>query len=188
MSLERLFSFDREVKMKTRKLLFAGLLLVLVVACGGGGGSGKPAGVVEKVVTAMSKLDVEEASKYMCEEHKSAMQDALSSGFEEMEQMGLDPQELLDAFKINFKDMKYEEKSTEGDKAVVAISGKMSMSFDEEKLKGFFRKAGEASGQPFTAMGGQEAPFEGDVNLVKEGGDWKVCDELDFLNQIDLGL
>jgi hypothetical protein len=186
--------------MKTRKLLYVSLLLVLVAVACGGGGSSEPTGVVEKVVTAMSKLDVEEASKYMCEEQKGTMEEALSSGFEEMEAMGLDPQELLDAFKINFKDMKYEEKSAEGDNAVVAVSGKMSMSFDEEKLKEFFKKAGEASGQPvtdeqldfmvgmFTAMGGQEAPFEGDVKLVKEGGDWKVCDELSFLDEIDLGL
>jgi len=186
--------------MKARHFLFVALLFALaLVACGGGGDGDKPVAVVEKVVKAMETLDVEEASKYFCKDKQDELAQTLESGFEELEALGMDPDELLAAFKLNMKDMKYEEKSTDGDKAVVGVSGNMSLDFDTDKLKEFFKKAAEAAGQEvtdeqldmmmgmFTAMGGQEAPVEGDVELVKEDGKWVVCDELDFLNEVDLG-
>jgi len=186
--------------MKTGQLLFVALLFTLVLAaCGGGGDGEKPVAVVEKVVKAMESLDVEEASKYFCADKQDELAQTLDSGFEELEALGMDPDELLDAFKLKMSDMKYEEKSKDDNKAVVGVSGTMSLDFDTDKLKEFFRKAAEAAGQEvtdeqldmmmgmFTAMGGQEAPVEGEVELVKEDGDWVVCDELDFLDEVDLG-
>jgi hypothetical protein len=126
------------------------------------------------------------------------MSDTLTEGFAELQEMGLDPDELLDAFKLNMTDMKYEEKSAGDDEAVVHVSGTMSLEFDTEKLKDFFKKTAEAAGQEvsdqeldmvvgiFEAMGGQEAPLDGDVKLVKEDGDWVVCDQLDFLDGTEL--
>jgi hypothetical protein len=186
--------------MKTRKLLFVALLFALVLAaCGGGGDGEEPVAVVEKVVKAMESLDVEEASQYFCQERQDELAQTLESGFEELEALGMDPDELLDAFKLEMSDMKYEEKSKDDNTAVVGVSGTMSLDFDTDKLKEFFREAAEAAGQEvtdeqldmmigmFAAMGGQEAPVEGEVELVKEDGDWVVCDELDFLNEVDLG-
>jgi hypothetical protein len=186
--------------MKAKYFLLIALLFALTLAaCGGGGDGENPTDVVEKVVDAMGTLDVEEASKYFCQERQDELAQTLESGFEELEALGMNPDDLLDAFKLNMTDMKYEEKSKDGDKAVVSVSGKMSLDFDTDKLKEFFRQAAEAAGQEvtdeqldmmigmFSAMGGQEAPIDGDVELVKEDGKWVVCDELDFLNEVDLG-
>ena len=185
--------------MKTKMLVFLSMVFVLVLtACGGGGGGSEPAGVVEKVATAMQSLDIERVQQYMCTERKDALKTDVESGFAELESMGLDPDELLDAFKIKMSDMKYEEKSTEGDKAVVHVSGTMGLEFDTEKLRSFLKKAAEASGEEvtddqldlvvnmFSGMGGQEAPIDGDVELVKEDGKWVVCDDLAFLEGSDL--
>lgn len=185
--------------MNRRRIFYIGWLFVLILtACGGGDEAGKPVEVVKEVVAAMENLDVDAASEHFCEARRSELQDAMSTGFEELEALGLDPDELLDAFKLQLKDMKYEEKSTEDDKAVVGIQGSMALDFDSEKLKSFLKKAGEASGESmtdeqldfavgmFSAIAGQEAPIDGEVELIKEDGEWVVCDELDFLESSDL--
>jgi hypothetical protein len=177
-------------------VLFIGTMILS--ACGGGDSGDSTTAVVENVVDAMRTMDVEKATEYFCDAKKSEISDGLQEGFTELEAMGLDADELLEAFKIDMKDMAYEETSKEGDDAVVRVTGKMSLAFDTEKLKEFFKKASEAAGQPvtdeeldfviniFESMGGQEAPVDGDVTLVKEDGKWVVCDDLSFLESGDL--
>lgn len=184
--------------MKAKKLLLFVVLGALILsACGGGNGDG-PTGVVENAVEAMQTLDVDKASEFFCEEQRSQMEGSLEEGFAELEAMGLNADELLDAFKLNMKDMKYEEKSSAGDEAVVHISGSMALEFDTDKLKDFFKQAAAAAGQEvsdqeldlvvnlFDSMAGQEVPIDGDVKVVKEDGEWLVCDELDFLDSADM--
>jgi hypothetical protein len=196
--------FDRtpgiwRLKMKISKVIIIGMLGILVLAaCGGGNGGEEPTDVVAKVVDAMETLDIDGASEHFCAEQKEGLSDTMAEGFAELETMGLNPDELLDAFKLNFADVEYEEKSQEGDEAVVHVTGTMSLAFDTEKLKEFFKKAAEAAGQEvsdqelefvvgiFDTMSGQEAPLDGDVKLVKEDGEWVVCDELSFLEAGDI--
>jgi hypothetical protein len=189
----------KEIIVKTKQLLLIVILgALLLAACGGGGDSNAPTEVVKSVVDAMQTLDLEKASEYFCAEQKSQLNETLDTGFEDLEAMGMDPDELLEAFKLKMTDMKYEEKSKDGDKAVVHISGTMALEFDTDKLKSFFKQAAEAAGESvsdeelefivgiFEAMGGQEAPLDGDVALVKEDGKWLVCDELGFLDSSEL--
>jgi len=182
-----------------KKLLFVSVVVALTLAaCGGGGGSEEPGEVVRKVVNAMTTMDFEGASEFVCADQRTEFQGVLTEGFAELEEMGLDPDELLDAFMIDLKDMKYETQSEDGDKAVVKVTGSLSLDFDTEKLKSFFKQAAEAAGQPvsdaeldmvvniFNAMGGQESPLDANVDVVKEDGKWVVCGDLDFLNSSDL--
>jgi hypothetical protein len=184
---------------KIGRLLIISLVGVMILtACGSDDSGSAPSDVVASVVDAMQTLDVDKASGFFCDEMAGEMDASLTEGFAELEDLGLNPDELLDAFKLNMDDLEYEEKSKEGDEAVVHVSGNMSMEFDTEKLKGFFKKTAEASGQEvsdqelefivgiFDSMGGQEAPLDGDVKLIKEDGDWVVCDELSFLDSSEL--
>jgi predicted small secreted protein len=190
-------SREKEGKMNTRKLVFVVLLLSLVLAaCGGGGdGGGKPVDVVKNVVKAMEKLDAEKAREYMCAAHKDAIPD-IEEEFAEFEEFGADIDEVMEAFKIEMSDMKYEETSKDDDKAVVHVTGKMAFDIDVDKLKPIFKTAFEEilgmevtddmldeMMAEFTADMGEETSLDGDVNLIKEDGDWVVCDELEFLNE-----
>ncbi len=188
--------------MNTRKLVFVVLLLSLVLAaCGGGSdGGGKPVDVVKKVMKAMETLDTDEARKYVCAAHKDAIPD-MAEEFAEFEEFGADVEEVMSAFKIEMTNMEYEEKSKDGDKAVVHISGEMAFDIDIDKLKPIFKDAIEAAMgievtdemademmSEFTADTVEPASFDGDVNLVKEDGDWLICDDLEFLDEMDSGL
>jgi hypothetical protein len=200
------------------KTIMIGLILILLVGCGAQATPTlvptvtprptptptptpeppDPAEVTQMVVDAMQTLDIEAASEHFCEEQRSDLDSSLEEGFAELEAMGLDPDELLDAFQLNFDDVEYEERSQEGDEAVVHVSGSMSLEFDTDKLREFFRKASEASGQEvtdqeldfvvgiFESMSGQEAPLDADVKLIKEDGEWVVCDDLSFLEAGDI--
>ena len=186
--------------MKTRKLLFVVLLLSMVLtACGGGSSGGdKPVDAVKGVVKAMEKLDVSEARKYVCAAHKDAIPD-LESDLAELEELGIDAEKFLDAMKVEMSDMKYEEKSKDDDKAVVHVSGKIVFDIDLDALRPLFAELFESMGlEPtdemldemmadFAGDMGEEATIDGDVNLVKEGDDWLVCDDLEFLNALDSG-
>jgi hypothetical protein len=182
-----------------KKWFLVGLLLSLaLVACGGGSGDDQPVAVVKEVVGAMETLDFEQASEFFCAEQKDELASTMESGFAELEQMGMDPDELLSAITLNLEDMEYEEKSQDGDKAVVHMSGNMALEFDTEKLRSFLQQALEASGQQvtdqemdfviglFESMAGQEAPIDADVDVVREDGEWVVCDDLSFLDSADM--
>ena len=184
--------------MKSRKLLCVGLLAVALIlaACGGGSGGDEPTDVVKKVAKAMQELDIDETSKYYCKEMAEELNEGLDLGG--VEDMGIDPDEMLEAFKIKMDDMKYEEKSKSGDSAIVRITGKIGMEFDTDKLKSIMKKVLEAEGEKvsdedlemvvdmFGKFGGQEIPVDAEVELIKEDGDWVVCSDLDFLGGADL--
>jgi hypothetical protein len=176
--------------MKTKKLLFVGLLFALILAaCGGGGDDGgDPVGAVKNVVKAMEKLDFEKASEYICEAEKGSLEEALG-GMEELAALGIEPSDIL---KLTFKDMKYEEKSKGDDKAVVRVTGSIKMDIEGDKFKEVMKKAAEEAGETVTdedldfmvdmmaSMLAQEIPMDGDAELIKEDGKWVVCGGLDF--------
>jgi predicted small secreted protein len=179
-------------KMNTKRLLFVVVLLSLILAAcgGGGGGDGDPVDVAKKVVEAIADLDTDEAKKYICSQHQADLPDAAA----EFAELGVDPDEIGEIIQIEMSDMKYEEKSKDGDKAVVHVSGKVSFNVDAEKLKPIIKKLAEEQlgmelgddmldpmiEEMLAEMGGEEV-FEGDVNLVKEDGKWLICDDFAFL-------
>jgi hypothetical protein len=180
-----------------KKLLFSVLLLSLALAaCGGGSDSSGPVDAAKNLVKALEKLDMEESNKYLCKAQQADMDEL---GLDELEAMGIDPDELMDAFMIETSDMEYKEKDKDDDRATVSISGKIEMEFDTDKLKEVFKKMAEAEGQEVSdeeldmivgmvaGMGSQEVEFEQDVEVIKEDGNWVVCDELNMLDELDMG-
>jgi hypothetical protein len=103
---------------------------------------------------------------------------------------------ILEAFEFKTSDMKYEEKSKDDDKAVVTVSGKISLEINADKLKEAVKEQAEAAGEEvsdedldffvdmFTSGMGDEVEFEEDLDVIKEDGKWVVCDELEVLDEV----
>jgi hypothetical protein len=166
-----------------KKLLFIVLLLSLALAACGGGSSSGPVDAAKNLVKALEKLDIEEGNKYLCEAQQMDATEGADAA-------------MLEAFEVKTSNMKYEEKSKDGDKAVVSISGKVSLEIDEDKLKELVKEEAAAAGEEvtdeeldfyvgmLTGMSGEQVEFEQDVEVVKEDGDWVVCDELTILDEV----
>jgi hypothetical protein len=126
------------------------VLGLLLSACGGGGGGGGAAAAAKSFFDAFSQLDFAKMKDLTCDAQKSALDQATQA----MSSLG-DAAALKELIKIDTSGLKYEEKSVEGDKATVIVSGKMKM---------------EAMGQT------QEQEINNEeLPMVKEGGAWKVC-------------
>lgn len=176
--------------MKARKLLFVSLLLALILAaCGGGDdGDGDPIAVVKDMVKALEDLDLDKMQKLVCEAQREGLVEGLTGGAEDMEAAGITIDELLDAMKVTVENDKYEEKSKSGDEAVVHISGSVKMEFKPDEFKALIKKVLEAEGteipdemldpmiDQMIAEETQEESIDSDVRLIKEEGEWVICD------------
>jgi hypothetical protein len=185
--------------MKARKLLFVSLLLALILAaCGGGDddGGGDPVDVVKDMVNALEDLDLDKMQELVCEAQRADLVEALTGGAEEMEAAGITIDELLNAMKVTVENDKYEEKSKSGDEAVVHVSGSVKMEFKPDEFKALIKKMLEAEGteipdemldpmiDQMIAEEAQEDSIDSDVKLVKEEGEWLICDpEFDLFEE-----
>jgi hypothetical protein len=178
--------------------LVAGLFIVAAVAaCGGGGGGGPsgndPASTVKDLMATVTAGNYDKIADYACAAKKDEITKqfdpgALLGGGSGAEALGLTAADFKEMVKFSVNGLEVREKSRDASKAVVAMTGKMKITIDKEKFKGFMKKALEAAGQPADeatlnlAMGmvdslaGQEQDISSDVSLVNEGGRWLVCD------------
>lgn len=160
-----------------------------------------PAEVVETVFEAVGAMDVEPAMALFCSEKAAGMAGTIESGFSEIAAMGLDPDELAQAFTLDLQDMSYEETSRDGDAAVVHAEGTLRFEFDPDVLREVIKAVAEANGQTLSdqeldfvltllsAVAEQGTPLDADVQLIEENGQWVVCDDLLFLeDMLDLPL
>jgi len=158
--------------------------------------SSEPVEVVETVFGAATTMNVEPAIALFCEAKAQEMAGTIESGFGELAALGLDPEELAQAFRIETQDMVYQETNRAGDEAVVHIAGKLRFDFDADVLKEVIKKVAEANGQPLSdqelgfvitllgVVAEQGTPLDADVQLLKENGQWVVCDDLLFLGDM----
>lgn len=179
-------------KMNTGRFLLVGALILLFVACGGcSNGGDDPAEVVKNAVEALERLDEDKASEYFCREHEGYVKDSFAGA---SEYMGLSIDDVKEVLKFQFTDMKYEEKNREGDRAIVHVTGLAKLELNGDKYKELARKAIEAEGEtisdedlelldlitPLVTGLNTETEVDGDVELIKEDGKWKVCDDFDI--------
>lgn len=158
--------------------------------------SSEPAEVVEAVFGAVTEMNVEPAITLFCEAKAPEMAGTIESGFGDLLAMGLDPEELVQAFNIDLQDMAYQETSRDGDAAVVHIAGTLRFDFKADVLKEVIKKVAEANGQPLSdqeldfvitllsVVAQQGTPLDADVQVVMENGQWVVCDDLLFLGDM----
>jgi hypothetical protein len=161
----------------------------------------EPAEVVATVFEAVGAMDVEPAIALFCSEKAAGMAGTIESGFSEITTMGLDPDELAQAFKLDLQDMSYQETSRNDSAAVVHIDGTLRFEFDPDVLKDVIKAVAEANGQTLSdqeldfvltllsVVAEQGTPLNADVQLIEENGQWVVCDDLLFLeDMLDLPL
>ncbi len=176
----------------------AGLLMALVLgaltvrAFGASQGQDEPVDVVEKAIGEIERMDLVAASRYFCEPQASPLTEVLESGVEELEGMGIDLGQLLDAVKIDFEGMQYEERFRDDEAATVSIQGNLALDVDTDSLKPFLKTVAGAAGEVVSdelldaAMGLVDAidlpnvPLEGEIELISRDGKWLICDDLAF--------
>ena len=171
--------------------LVAGLVLVALLAgCGGGGPGSDPAGTVKDLMNVVSAGQWDKIPDYACAAQKEQLKKQFDfSGLAGNALGGMSIGDIGQALKISFTNLEVKEKSREGDKAVVSMTGKIKMEFNKDKMKELVKKAAQAQGQTLTdqqvdmalgmlsGLGGQEQDMTNDLTLVNEGGKWLVCTE-----------
>ncbi len=113
-------------------LMLALLVPTVLAACGGG----SPVDTVKDMVKAIEDEDADKMNDLACEKDDNPFGD--SEGAE-----------------MSFDDMKYEEKSKDGDKAEVKMTGTMKIKYEGEET---------------------EIPIDEVVKLEKKDGDWCITD------------
>lgn len=126
--------------------LRACLFVVLALgACGKDPGS--PVEVVELFMTAIDDFDLAVAEDLVCEAQQGRLQNSLEPFY------GV--AELTEAFDLSFGDLSIEERSNDGETAIVHVSGLVTLSF----------------------LGQEEVQEVNEDHVVlKENGRWVVCD------------
>jgi hypothetical protein len=108
---------------------------------------GNPVEVVESFMTAIDGFDIAAAKDLVCEAQQDRLQNSLEPFY------GVT--ELTEAFNLSFKDLFIEERSNDGETAIVHVNGSAELSF-----------LGQDDVQEVNE----------DHVVVKENGRWVVCD------------
>ena len=141
-------------KMNFRLTLFTILILSLALsACGGGDDGGDPTKPVKDFFEGLADMDAEKAAKAVCEEHRKDTEVGLDMLLGFLALAGDDAK-----IEISGLELKAEDKSDD-EAMIVATGGTMKMVIGGEV-------------QEETELGGEEA-----IKVVKEDGEWYVCDE-----------
>jgi len=183
--------------MKKRFSLYVLLTLVLsllLAACGGGDGdSDDPTAVVKDLFKAIEQKKFDKIPDYACEAQKEEVSQTFDFGAIMADSMGgadVDPQKILDAMSFKVSNLDVSEVSKSGDNATVHVKGKLEITVDPDKFKDVVKDLLKAQGMEVTdelldqfagpAMEGFKdfgQELDDDLNLVKEGGKWLICDQ-----------
>ena len=130
--------------MRNHTLRVLGVALIVLVACAK---EQNPVEIVRSFMRAVETFDLGAAENMVCEAQRAGIRASLVA-FD-----GVD--RLSEAFDISFEDLSFEERSNDGDVAIVRVTGTLALSF----------------------LGQQEIQEVNEEHLiVKEGGRWVICD------------
>lgn len=172
-----------------RTAVVAAVLMLGVVGCGGGvANQSEPAAGAKTALDAIQSGGLGKIGEFACAAKQGDVANLFGGeGVGSLTALGMDPNEVFNAVKLEFKDVKTEEKSRSGDSAVVHISGTMTVNIDPAKMREILKKVMEANGQSaddatldaaMAAMGSQLSQTQSideDVTMTQEGGKWLLC-------------
>ena len=172
------------------KVLAVLLLASVVLSACGGGGAGDPTATVKSMIQAIQDKKFDSLPDYVCAEKKDELTQQLDFR-SSLGGLGFDAQKLIDAMTFDLSSIQYTKVSESGDNAVVKIEGDMKMKVDRDKIKDLIVELLKAQGiaqvtddmvnSTLDIMAAQlesGIDMSADVELVKEGGAWKVCSDI----------
>ncbi len=184
--------------MKKQLSIFLVLTMALgltLAACGGGNDDGgDPVAVVKELFKAIEDEKFDAIPDLACTAQKEEVAASFDFGSMVSSSFGaedVDPQLVLDAMAFKFSNPEYKEVSKSGSKAVVHAKGRLEISVDPDSFKVLVRELLKGEGLEDVpddmidqAMGPVLEQFEDfyedideDFELVKEDGEWLICEE-----------
>jgi hypothetical protein len=176
-----------------RSLLVSLLALsVLLAACGSAGPAADgPEAVVQDALAKVAASDLDGLRGLACAGQEDLIRDQLSltdmAGAGDL-LGGVDLDALLAAVRIDVAAVKIEPAAIEGETATVPLAGSLNVTFDAEAMRPIVRQLLESQGTTISEEQvdalvktlesyGQAVPVDQSIRLVREGGDWKICQE-----------
>ena len=166
-------------------------ILLTIAACSalpGGGGGNDPVSAANAALAAAESGGFGKLTEFACAAQKDSIASAFGSGdMSQLTSMGIDPNELFNAMKIDFQDMAVTPVSASGSDATVHMKGKIAVSLDQAQARELVKKILEAQGVGATdqmidaAMAQMGSAFsqtndiDTDVKMVQENGKWLIC-------------
>jgi hypothetical protein len=162
------------------------VMSALLPACGGGGAASDPAGVVKGAMQAVVDKKFDQLTDLTCAAKRDTIKDAFNPAGA-LAQMGIDPQKIMDSMSFKLENGDFSTVSESGDKAVVQMKGKLTISVDKEKFKAVMAEVAKAQGQELPAdqldqvinmvigQFTQGIDLDQQVDVIKENGKWVMC-------------
>jgi hypothetical protein len=176
--------------MNRQSKVLAVLLLASVVLSACGGSAGDPVATVKELMQVVQDKKFDSIADYVCAERKDEVARQLDFR-SSLGGIGFDAQKLVDAMTIDLSNVQYAKVSESGDTAVVNIQGDMKLQIDREMIRDLVVELLQAQGieqvsddminSTLDVMAAQlesGIDISTDVDLVKEGGAWKVCSNI----------
>ncbi len=165
------------------------VLSLLLTACSAGS-NGDPVGVVKAAMAAVTSKQFDKFSELACAAKKDSLTGQFDpvAGFTNQGMSKEDAQKFLDALTISFDNAEFGTPTVTGDSASVPVKGKLSMKFDQEKLKvaiksmlatrGLSNATDDQINQTLDMVSSQleqSQSVDTTVDLVKENDKWVIC-------------
>ncbi|HYO43257.1 MAG TPA: hypothetical protein VES19_08680 [Candidatus Limnocylindrales bacterium] len=166
-------------------------LLLAVAACAPAAPTDGPGAIVSEALAKVAAKDLDGLRGLACSGQEDLIRDQLgfpgAIGTDLIP--GIDTDALLGAVNLDVADVKLGDPAIEGDVAQVPVTGTLTVTFDAEAMKPILRQFLESQGGTTMtdaqldallktfATQGQDVPLEESVRLIRESGDWKICQE-----------
>ena len=161
-----------------------------VAACSPVAPAEGPGATVAQALERLAAKDLDGLQALACAGQEDAIREQLGLPDAVGEELlpGLDVDALLGAVRLDVSEVEAGEPVIEGDVAQVPVTGELQVTFDAEALKPILVPVLEAQGRDMTEEQldalletleayGQAVPVDESIRLVREDGDWKVCQE-----------